>query len=179
MREKEPKVEQPSAKVQRSYASIRDNDATVVGILGTKKKYKIRWMKNGQIDRLSRLLIRKSATDEEDGTRDNPLDAVLEDSKLACRAAAIIILDGYWKLKFRYWYLWRWFYYVRQYDNVQLQDLLDEGKKKVPLAPFLMTTISLTGARATLMNMRTEEAERILREHAMEQQEETEKHAST
>ena len=173
--EKEPKVEQPSVESQRTYASLRDNDATVVTILGTKKKYRIRWLKNGQIDKLSRLLIRKGDTDNEDGTKDSPLDAVLEDSKLACKAAAIYILDGYWKIKFRYWYLWRWFYYFRQYDNVQLQELLEEGKKKVPLTPFLLTTMSLTGAKVTLMSMRTEEAERTLQELASEQRQATEK----
>lgn len=177
--EKEPKIEQPSVQSQRTYASIRDNDAAIVSILGTNKKYKIRWLKNGQIDRLSRLLIRKGDTDNEDGTKDNPLDAVLNDTKLACKAAAIMVLDGYWKLKFRYWLLWRWFYYIRQYDNVQLQELLDEGKKKVPLAPFLMTIMSLTAARDTLMNMRTEEAEHILQELATAQQEATAKPAST
>lgn len=177
--EKEPKIEQPSVEAQRTYASIRDNDATIVSILGTKKKYKIRWLKNGQTDKLSRLLIRKGDTDNEDADKDNPLNAIIDDSKLACKAAAIYILDGYWKLKLRYWFLWRWFYYVRQYDNVQLQALLDEGKKKVPLTQFLMTTMSLTGARATLMNMRTEEAEHILQELATEQQEATEKQGNT
>ena len=173
--QKEPKIEQPSIEAQRNYTSIRDNDATIVEILGTNKKYKIRWMKNGQIDRLSRLLIRKGDTDNEDGTKDNALDSIVEDSKLACKAAAIMILDGYWKLKFRYWYLWRWFYYIRQYDNVQLQALLEEGKKKIPLVQFLATTMLLTGAKATLMNMRTEEAEHTLQELASEQLQETEK----
>ena len=176
--EKEPIVEQPSLQAQRAYASIRDNDATVVGVLGTKKKYKIRWLKNGQIDKLSRLLIRKGDIDNVDGEKDDALSAVIDDSRLACKAAAIYILDGYWKLKFRYWYLWRWFYYIRQYDNVQLQEILEEGKKKVPLTQFLLTTMSLTGARATLMNMRTEEAERILQGLASERQEETEKPGS-
>jgi hypothetical protein len=173
--EKEPKVEQPSVEQQREYASLRDNDATFVPIAGTKKTYKIRWLKNGQIDRLSRLLIRKGDTDNEDGKKDLPLDAIMEDSKLACKAAAIYILDGYWKLKFRYWYLWRWFYYIRQYDNDQLQPILDEGKKKVPLMQFLMTTMSLIGAKATLMNMRTEEAEATLQELRSARQEATEK----
>ena len=173
--EKEPKITQPSVESQRTYASIRDNDATVVSVLGTNKKYKIKWLKNGQIDALSRLLIRKGDTDDKDGQRDNSLNAILDDSKLACKAAAIYILDGYWKLKFRYWFLWRWFYYIRQYDNVQLQEILDEGKKKVPLTQFCVTIMSLTGARATLMNMRTEEAERILQELASAQRQATEK----
>ena len=136
---REPKVEQPSLESQRTYASIRDNDATLVGIVGTRKRYKIRWLKNGQIDKLSRLLIRKRKYDNEDEKSgdEDILSAVLMDAKLACKAAAIIILDGYWKLKFRYWYLWRWFYYVRQYDNVQLQGILDEGKKKIPVAQIV------------------------------------------
>ena len=176
--EKEPKIEQPSVEMQRTYASIRDNDATIVPVLGTKKEYKIRWLKKGQIEKLSRLLIRKGEADDKDGQKDSALDAIADDAKLTCKAAAVYILDGYWKLKFRYWYLWRWFYYVRQYDDVQLQGILDEGKKKAPLGQFLMATMSLTGARATLMNMRTEEAERTLQELASEQRRATESQGS-
>ena len=176
--EKEPVIEQPSLDSQRNYVSLRDNDATIVPVPGTRKSYKIRWLKNGQIDKLSRLLIRKGATDNEDGTKDSPLDVIMEDSKLACKAAAIYVLDGYWKIKFRYWFLWRWFYYIRQYDNDQLQPILEEGKKKVPLTQFLLTIMSLTGVRGTLMNMRTEEAERILQELASAQRQETEKPGS-
>ena len=176
--EKEPKIEQPSVEEQREYVSLRDNDATVVSILGTKKKYKIRWLKKGQIEKLSRLLIRKGDTDNEDGANDSPLDAIRDDAKLTCKAAAIYILDGYWKLKFRYWYLWRWFYYIRQYDDIQLQEILMTGQKKTPVEPFLIATMLLTGAKASLMNMRTEEADRILRAQASEQREATEKPAS-
>ena len=174
----EEKITQPDIEAQKEYASIRDNDATVVGIPGTKKHYKIRWLRNGQIDKLSRLLIRKEDTDDKDSEK-FALDAIVDDTKLASKAAAIIILDGYWKLKFRYWFLWRWFYYIRQYDNVQLQGIIDEGKKKIPLTQFLMLTMSLTGAKATLMTMRTEEAERTLQELATAQQEATEKLANT
>lgn len=176
--EKEPEIRQPSVAEQRTYASMRDNDATVVTILGTKKKYKIRWAKKGQISKLSRLLIRKGDTDDKDKEEKSILDAVNDDVRLTCKVAAVYILDGYWKLKFRYWFLWRWFYYIRQYDDVQLQPILDEGKKKVPLPQFLIATMSLTEARATLMNMRTEEAERILHALASEKQEETEKQGS-
>ena len=173
--EKEPDVQQPSLEMQRLYTSLRDNTPTIVNILGTNKNYKIRWLKNGQIDRLSRLLIRKADVDNEDGQKDSPLDAIIEDSKIACKASVIAILDGYWKLKFRYWFMWRWFYYIRQYDTVQLQPLLEEMKKKIPLTQFLLATMCLTEARATLMNMRTEEAEATLLAHASELQEETEK----
>ena len=90
------------------------------------------------------------------------MDAILEDNKLACKAAAIIILDGFWKIKFRYWYLWRWFYYVRQYDKIQLHQILEVGKKKVPLNQFYATIMSLTEAKDTLMMMRAKEVETTL-----------------
>lgn len=174
----EPRVEQPSLENQKLYLSMINNDPEVVGILRTKKKYKIRWLKNGQLEKLTRLLLHKKAIDEESTTGSEVLDAILEDTKLACKASAIIILDGYWKLKFRYWYLWRWFYYIRQYDNSQLFAILDAGKKKVPLTQFYVTITSLTEAKDSLMRMRTEEVEAILQEQSTAARSQTESNGS-
>ena len=175
----EPKVEQPSVVSQEIYLSLINNDAEEVTIHRTNKKYKIRWLKNGQLEMLTRLLLHKKDVDNEQTTGNDAMDAILEDSKLACKAAAIIILDGFWKMKFRYWYLWRWFYYIRQYDNIQLQPILDVGKKKVPLNQFYMTIISLTEAKDTLMRMRTTEVEAILHGQSTEEPTATEKDSST
>ena len=174
----EPKVEQPSMDVQQLYLSLISNDPVEVEILRTKKKYKIRWLKNGQLEKLTRLLLHKKSVDEDKTTGSDVMDAILEDAKLACKAAAIIILDGYWKLKFRYWFMWRWFYYVRQYDNIQLSKILEVGKKKVPLQQFYGTIMSLTEAKDSLMRMRTEEVEAILQEQSMVERSQTESKSS-
>ena len=162
-KEEEEKIEQPSIDAQQIYLSLISNDAEEVGILRTKKKYKIRWLKNGQLEKLSRLLLHKKTIDETTTTGSEVMDAILEDNKLACKAAAIIILDGYWKIKFRYWWLWRWFYYISQYDNIQLHEILEVGKKKVPLNQFYATIMSLTEAKDSLMRMRAKEVETTLR----------------
>lgn len=162
MEDKEQKVEQPSVDAQQLYLSLIANDAEEVEILRTNKKYKIRWLKNGQLEKLTRLLLHKKSVDEDKTSGSEVLDEILEDSKLACKAAAIIILDGYWKLKFRYWILWRWFYYVKQYDNIQLHKILEVGKKKVPLNQFYGTIMSLTEAKDSLMRMRAREVEATL-----------------
>lgn len=170
MKKKEPEVKQPSIEGQREYVSLRDNDPTEVLVRG--KKFKLYWLHKGQIAKLSRLLIRKEDVDSQnsDGSSHyNRSEMVVEDSKLSCKAAAIYLLNGYWKLKFRYWFLWRWFYYIKQYDDAELTELLAEGKKKVPLSQFLANTMLLTGARDTLMMMRMEEAEHILQELSSEQ----------
>lgn len=174
----EPKVEQPSLDIQQLYLSLISNDAEEVEILRTKKKYKIRWLKNGQLEKLTRLLLHKKTIDEQKTTGSDVMDAILEDTKLACKAAAIIILDGYWKLKFRYWFMWRWFYYIKQYDNIQLIKILEVGKKKVPLKQFYGTITSLTEAKDTLMRMRTEEVEAILQGQSLVERLQTENNAS-
>lgn len=169
-KEKEPVVEQPTLAQQRELKSIVENTPTVVGILRTKKKYKIHWLKAGAICKLSDLLIHKGKTDNDDDTvDDNVLDIIKQDTKLACKAAAAIVLNGYWSIKLKWSFLWRWFYYIRQYDGVQLQPILDTGKKKVPLMQFYGTTTLLTGVKDTLLQMRTTEVERILQEQALAQ----------
>lgn len=168
-KKREPEVRQPSDEQQRWYQSARDNDATIVHV--RKKKYKVRWLCAGQMAKLGRLLLRKRGDDlpGKEETADtggivNALDTFLSDQKLACKVAAIFLLDGYWKMRLKYWFMWRWFYYVRQYSTFELEQVIEEGKKKVPLEQFLKVTMYLTGARDTLMMMRMEEAERILRE---------------
>ena len=163
-RREDPIVEQPTLGMQRQIKSLTDNTPTEITIPRTKKKYLVRWLKYGQVAKLSRLLIHKNNKDNEDDVNEviAGSEMVITDSKLACKAAAIYVLNGFWVLHLKYWFLWRWFYYIRQYDNVQLQPILNEGKKKVPLMQFFGTTTSLIGVRDTLLQMTTMEAERIL-----------------
>ena len=166
MAKKEPTIEQPTEAQQREYKSLVDNDPTIVRILGTSKKYKLRWLRNGQMEKLSRLIIHKKKTDNDNTSPIDVLEEIQSDSRLACKASAIYILDGFLKIKLFYWLVWRWFYYVKEYSCIQLAEILEEGKKKVPLAQFFIATMSLTEARDTLMMMTTREAERILREQS-------------
>lgn len=165
MAKKEPKVTQPTEEQQREYLSLRDNNPTIVGIYGTKKKYKIRWLRNCQLEKLSRLLIHKKPTDNEDDSTLDVLEEIVEDARLACKTAAIYLLDGWIKLKF-YGILWRWFYYVKEYSTMQLMEILETGKKKIPLTQFFLLTMSLTEAKGTLMMMTMKEAEHILQEQS-------------
>lgn len=172
---KEPDVRQPDIEQQREYVSLRDNSTTIAHI--RNKKYRLRWAKNGQISKLSKLLI-SGTTKNENPTLEQIFADIDQSTKLSCKAAAIYILDGYWRLKFKYWYLWRWFYYIRQYDDADLEEVLTVGKKKVPLQQFCVTIMSLTEVKDTLMMMRTREAERILRELSMEQPSQPQKKGS-
>jgi len=177
MAKKEPKIGQPTEEQQREYLSLRNNDPTIVGILNTKKKYKIRWLRYGQLEKLGRLIVHKKDVDNEDNEM-SLLDEIIDDAKLACKAAAIYILNRRLPLMLKYWFLWRWFYYVKEYNAIQLAEILEEGKKKIPLTQFFLITMSLTEAKDTLMMMTTKEAERILREQSLAVNSQTESNSS-
>ena len=159
-KKEEPIINQPTQEEQRQYKSLENNTPTEVAIPRTKKKYLIRWLKHCQLEYLTRLLIHNQVS---------MLDVISSDAKLSCKAAAIYTLNGLFKLHFCYWFRWRWFYYIRQYDDIQLQPILAEGKKKVPLMQFFAATTSLIGAKDTLLQMTMMEAEHILQGLSMEQ----------
>lgn len=167
--EKEQPLEQPTDEIQRMYTSLVNDDYTECKILNHKKSYKVHWLRNGQIEKISRLLIDKHKDDGKDGKEEDILAVMHRDAKLACKAAAIYTLPRWWKLKLLYWIRWRWFYYVKEYSYIELKDIIIEGKKKVPQMPFYTVITSLIGAKATLMSMRAKEVEAILQEQSMEQ----------
>lgn len=127
----------------------------VVGIPRTNKTYLVRPLKNTQLEALAKLLI---------PTKESLSDMVIEDTKIASKAAAIYLTPGYWKRKLTYWLRWRWFYYVRQYDCDQLQPILSAGNNSTPYIDFLKTMSLLVNQKTTQMRMTRLEAEKVMQE---------------
>ena len=147
------KTEQQTVQQEFEKVTKKGVEYFAVQIPRTNKKYLVRTLTPNQMEDLAKLLI---------PSKENVADAVIEDTKIAAKAAAIYLRPGYWKRKLSYWFLWRWFYYIKQYDNIQLQKILEVGKKKVPLNQFYGTIMSLTEAKDSLMRMRAKEVEATL-----------------
>ena len=137
-------IEMPNIEDEQLLNEVMEDSVDEVSIKGSKKKYRIGWMKKGTMRKISSVALEKG-----------------EDDTLSAKTAALIILNNYWKIKFFYPILWRWFFYVKEYTDDQLSEILAVGKKKVPYIPFLTNTILVTGMRDTIMTMTKEEAERI------------------
>lgn len=137
-------IEMPAIEDEKVLDSVMNDASEEVYIAGTKKKYRIGWLKKGT--------MRKITSETLGDTKDDTLSA---------KTAALIILNNYWKIKFFYPILWRWFFYVKEYTDEQLAEIIAVGKKKVPFMAFLTNTILVTGMRDTIMTMTKEEAERI------------------
>lgn len=132
---------QPTAEEQKNLDEVLENSVSEVELRG--KKIKIRWMHKGTLRKISHIML---SDDDE--------------MKVTTKCAAAMVLNGYWKLKFRWWYLWRKWYYINQYTDDELSKIIDEGKKKVPVLPYYINIISLTEMKDTILAMTREEVER-------------------
>ena len=148
------KINQPTPEQQAALDNVIDNSVDEVRIPGTKSVYKIKWLRWGARRKITRIMQSKRADDE-----------ILFLHKIA----ACIILNGYWRIKFFFPFLWRWFAYIKQYSEGQLSPIIETGKKKVPAEDFYLTTILVIGMKDLMMTMTKREAELILREQATEQ----------
>ena len=140
-------------------------ERVVVKIPGTSKSYEIRKCGNAQFEKVVELLVRRADYDADD-----PLAAINRDSKLACKVAAAIVLNGFFKMRLRWWYLWRWFYYVRQYDVEQLNELLVEGIAALPYQETMETYSLLSATREMLTHMTFGEAKKLMESSPMLEQ---------
>ena len=128
--------------------SVRKNEADVVEVRG--RKFKVRWMHPFTTEWITSLMLK-------DGN----------DAKVVCQASALIALNGYWKAKFLYWIVWRWFYYIRQYTSQELVPLIEMAQKKTAqevAVAYLNATMLLTALKDTAKQMTKEEAGRTLQE---------------
>lgn len=133
---------QPSQQDKAELDGLVENDVDYVTV--RNKRFGIRWLYPG---------IRRKYT--------HLVDKGEDDATLNCKAAALFVLNGFWKVTFLYWFVWRWYYYVRQYKDSELIPLLVIGKKKVDVQGYMTATILLTATRDDMMMMNRQEVEAI------------------
>lgn len=136
------KIKQPKIEEEKELNDLAENRKDYVKVRG--RRYKIGFILPGTRRKLTRIVL-------EEG----------DDSKVACKCAAVLALNGLFMIKFWYWLVWRWFYYVKQYTDGELAELLALGKKKAAVEDYYVCTILLTEMKDTLMAMTREEVRRI------------------
>ena len=87
-----------------------------------------------------------------------------QEDKVTSKCTAALLLNGYFKLFFFYWFLWRWIYYIKQYGDDELLPIIEYCKKKVDVENYCIATIYLTEMRDTIMTMTREEVRHFLQE---------------
>ena len=148
MAKKEKPIKEATREDEKLQMSVRQNWADEVEVRG--RKLKVRWMHPATTEWITCLVLK-------DGN----------DRKILCQAAALIVLNGFWKSHLLYWLRWRWYYYVRQYNAAELEPLIQMAQKKTQqeaAMAYLNGTMLLTALKDTAKQMTKAEAERTLQE---------------
>lgn len=133
---------------ERLLKSVTNNEADTVEVRG--KKFRVKWMHAGTADWISSLMLQEN-----------------NENKVLAQCAALIVLNGFWKTHLFYWIVWRWFYYVRQYNAGELTPLFELAQKKTQqqvVTAYLTATMLLTALKDSKKIMTRAEAERSLQE---------------
>lgn len=104
-------LEEATRDDRKALLSVINNDADTVEVRG--RKIRIRWMHPSTTDWISTLIVNRG-----------------EDRRLLAKCAALIRLNGFWKSHLFYWWVWRWYYYIRQYTSGELQPVFEKAFKK-------------------------------------------------
>ena len=135
------KIEQPTDEYRRLLDQVLEAEPEEFEFRGKKKK--IGWLHKGTVRKISHV----SQSD------DSPY-------KQHCKVCALMLLNNVWKIRFVYWFVWRWWYYIKDLDEVDILKVMDAGKKKVQQGAFLLNTMLLTAMTDLTMTMTRIEAER-------------------
>ena len=149
-------ISEPTEADERELNAVKRNKKDIV-ILG-KSKWKIGYIRNGAKSKVTDIILNEK-----------------DERKVNAKCVAALLLNGYFSIFFLYWFLWRWFFYVKQYTDAEYLPLLETCKKKEDVESYFMSIIYLTEMRDTEMMKTREEARRILRGQTGEQHGSSEK----
>ncbi len=150
-------MKQADKKARKAYRDIVDDAAAEVAIPGTRRSVMIRGMKPYTIERLTRLWGEREMRLPENSS--GTLEAVCADPYFSVKCACIMATNSYWGLRFIYPFKWRIWAFLRGYGEEQMEPIITEGKKKLPLLPYWRNMAYLTDMRTDWTRMTAKEAE--------------------
>lgn len=139
---------QPTLDDERALESIVDDDKEYITIRG--KRLGFRGLNGWGLHKISKIMV-KDGEDE---------------LSVGCKCLAAARLNGYFKIKFFWWLLWRFYFYIKQYRDIEIAEAVAMIKKKAvsALAVYSLNTTLLIETRETVMRMNRAEAKAILQE---------------
>ena len=133
-------IKQPDLRYQQAVDEIMSEEPTPVKFCGNT--FNVGWLHNGTVRKFSHLML----------TEKDP-------NKRNAKICTAVLLNNVFKIFFFYWIVWRYLYYIKDLDQVEILRVLDIAKKKIQQVPFSLVIILSTGMMDTMMTMTKEEAE--------------------
>ncbi len=144
------KIEQPNVELQEVLDDILNETPTEYTFRG--KKRTLGWLHKGTTRKFTHIELKEK-----------------NEWKKRIKQCAVVQLNNVWKIRFFYWLLWRYYYYIIDLDVWEVLGVLNVAKKKIQSAAFQLTTILATAMTDAMMTMTKAEAEHIQAEQAGEE----------
>ena len=144
------KIEQPNVELQDLLDDILSEEPTEYMFRG--KKCKLGWLHNGTSRKFTHIELKEK-----------------NEWKKRVKQCAVVQLNNIWKIRFFYWFLWRYYYYILDLDVFEVLGVFNVAKKKIQSAVLQLTTILATAMTDAMMTMTRAEASRIQAGHAGEE----------
>nr|DAN34400.1 MAG TPA: hypothetical protein [Caudoviricetes sp.] len=144
------KIEQPNVELQEVLDDILNETPTEYTFRG--KKRMLGWLHKGTTRKFTHIELKEK-----------------NEWKKRIKQCAVVQLNNVWKIRFFYWLLWRYYYYIIDLDVWEVLGVLNVAKKKIQSAAFQLTTILATAMTDAMMTMTKAEAEHIQAEQVGEE----------
>lgn len=135
------KTEQPDRQLQEILDSVLNETPTEYVFRGRKRK--LGWLHKGTTRKFTHIELKEN-----------------DEWKKRVKQCAVVQLNNVWKIRFLYWLLWRYYYYIIELDVWEVLGVLNVAKKKIQSAALQLTTILATAMTDTMMTMTEREASR-------------------
>lgn len=133
------KKKQPSEEARQLLDDILNATPETIVFCGRKRR--IGWVHFGT----ERMVSHVIATEK-------------EPHKRGVKVCTLLLLNSIWKIRALYWLLWRWYYYVKDLDDVEILRVLLVSKKKMQTDVCFVNTTLMTAMSDLTMSVKKEEA---------------------
>lgn len=152
-------MKQPSLEQRKEYLDIVGNSVSVVPVKGTKRSFRLRWMKPYTMERITMVWIERDLASAKVENAPDSLKDMVKEPYFAFKEAALMILNNDIKIRLFYWIYWRWLAF--RYNETQMLPVIAEGKKKLPVMAHYAIMAFSKDMRTDVMKMTTREAEQF------------------
>lgn len=142
-------MKEPEIRIQKEYLDLCRRKCGKIELGGGKRPVRIGWQLPFTMDEVTKYTLEVQL--QKPGNDAERMLYAKKKHKLAAKAAACIILNGFFKIRLFHWFFWRWLYYVREYNDFQYSMIIIEGQKKSPVEAFLTGMQFLTLGKTTMM----------------------------
>lgn len=150
-------MKQPDKTSRKEYLDAVLDRPTEVVIPGTGRTVKLRGLKPYTLERLTELWQEHDMNVPEDSS--DTLRSMCVEPYFTVKQAVLFVLNGYWKIKFLYPFMWRIWAKFRGYTEEQMLPIIVEAKKKIPLTAHWTAMAFSADMRTDWMNLTMKEAE--------------------